>query len=370
MSHAANPSKSLVLLDTGEPDTHVLQCNLDETDVHGPCLPCKKVANSKIISRLPCYRWKIVDVALFKPGQVKGHEWTQRWRNSVVDDIGTWASHETRTIGVTEGFTGKAVKLHVRRFEPQDGDKLDRSWVSGGVKKSVPIPPFAITDMDEAKAAFYEYIKDGLLDCCRKLLGSQLLWSTYFLAIKLMGAASTEETQRSLLVSTLDLWMSVRLTTKSFEIVGDETLGMSRDLISDDGNPLHGKIPLPPVMGAQIDSVLIHQVQSPLRRKVLDDLQKMTQERKQRTWLTQYLVTFILLHNIALITKHDADYARKHGMKVSGRLASRQWQLLVERHFASRTFRLQARRAEAVVANRQPTDTIRERGKGQGVQFG
>jgi len=68
-------------------------------------------------------------------------------------------------------------------------------------------------------------------------------------------------------------------------------------------------------MGAQIDSVLIHQIQPQLRRKTLEELQKMTQDKKQKTWLTTYLVTFILLHNIALITKHDADYARKHGME-------------------------------------------------------
>jgi hypothetical protein len=46
----------------------------------------------------------------------------------------------------------------------------------------------------------------------------------------------------------------------------------------------------------------------------------MTQDKKQKTWLTTYLVTFILLHNIALITKHDADYARKHGIKVGCRV--------------------------------------------------
>jgi hypothetical protein len=110
--------------------------------------------------------------------------------------------------------------------------------------------------------------------------------------------------------------MSVRLTTKSFEIVGDETLDMPRDLINDPKNTLHGKIPLPPVMGAQLDSVLIHQIQAQLRRTTLEELQKMTQDKKQKTWITTYLVTFILLHNIALITKHDAEYAKKHGMKV------------------------------------------------------
>lgn len=41
----------------------------------------------------------------------------------------------------------------------------------------------------------------------------------------------------------------------------------------------------------------------------------MTQHKKQKTWLTTYLVTFILLHNVALITKHDKDYAEKHRME-------------------------------------------------------
>ncbi|KAK0657484.1 hypothetical protein B0T16DRAFT_452940 [Cercophora newfieldiana] len=293
-----------------------IRCNLDPEDERGPCISCKKIAANSRVYRLNCLRWKITDVKLFKPGQVKGHEWTNRWKDSVVDDIGTWESSDSRVIQVTEGYTGKFVRLQVRRFQPQDGDKLDRSWVSDGVKKSVRIPPFAIVDMESAKSAFDDYIKAGLRDCCERLLGpGKLLWETYALAIKLMGSPSTNESERKLLISTLDLWMSVRLTTKSFEIVGKDTLGMPQNLIQDKKNPLHGKIPLPPVMGAQIDSVLIHQIQPQLRRKTLEELQKMTQDKKQKTWLTTYLVTFILLHNIALITKHDADYAKKHGMK-------------------------------------------------------
>lgn len=255
---------------------------------------------------------------LFKPGQVKGHEWTNRWKDSVVDDISTWDAPDSRVIRVTEGYTGRSVELKVRRFQPLEGDKIDRSWVSGGVKKSVKIPPYAIVDMESAKGAFDDYIRSGLVDCCKRLLGARekLLWQTYALAIKTVQNPATNEADKRLISSTLDLWMSVRLTTKSFEIVGDDTLDMSRDLIQDQDNPLHGKIPLPPVMGAQIDSVLIHQIQPHLRRRTLEELQKMTQEKKQKTWLTTYLVTFILLHNIALITKHDAEYAKKHGMKV------------------------------------------------------
>lgn len=106
------------------------------------------------------------------------------------------------------------------------------------------------------------------------------------------------------------------MTTKSTIIVGTETLGMPRNIM-DETSPNHGTIPLPPVMGAQLDLILIHQIQMGLRRELLDRLQKMIQTNKQRTWLSSYLVTFILLHNIALITDHDASYARKHGMKVS-----------------------------------------------------
>ena len=287
-------------------------------------MTCKKVANNNKVWRLSCLRWKITDVRLFKPGQVKGHEWTNRWKDSVVDDIGSWASSDIRTICVTEGYTGQSVRLLVRRFQPQPGDSLERSWVSKGVKKSVPIPPYAIVDMEAARSEFDGYIKKGLVECCKRLLGPKedLLWQSYALAMKIMGDGATQEKERELLRSTLNLWMSIRLTTKSFEIVGADTLGMPHDLIDDETNPLRGKIPLPPVMGAQIDSVLIHQVQPSLRRKTLEELQKMTQDKKQKTWLTTYLVTFILLHNIALITRHDAEYAKKHGMKVSPTIMS------------------------------------------------
>lgn len=235
-----------------------------------------------------------------------------------MDEIGSWESTQVRTIRVTEGYTGKSVTLQVREFKPQPGDSLERSWVSNGVKKRVRIPPYAIVNLEEARAAFDRYIRLGLLDCCKHLLGQRdkMLWQTYSLAMKIAMDPSTPPSEKRLLGATLELWMSVRLTTKSFEIVGDDTLGMPRDIINDRANPLHGKIPLPPVMGAQIDSVLIHQIQPQLRQKTLEELQKMTLEKKQKTWLTTYLVTFILLHNMALITKHDADYARKHGMNV------------------------------------------------------
>jgi hypothetical protein len=74
---------------------------------------------------------------------------------------------------------------------------------------------------------------------------------------------------------------------------------------------------MPPVLGAQLDLILIQHIQTRLRRELLDKLQKTILKNKHSTWFVTYLVTFILLHNSALITAHDANYARKHGMKVS-----------------------------------------------------
>ncbi|KAI1757289.1 hypothetical protein F4782DRAFT_548199 [Xylaria castorea] len=292
-----------------------IRCETNPDDKAGTCLTCLRVSNVKVW-RMPCLRYKITDVRLFKPGQVKGHEWTRRWVEGVPDDISHWASMETRKVKVTEGYTDYAVELRVRQFVPQDGDSLQRSWVHNGVRKWVTIPAYAIVNLEEAKSAYSSYISRSLPECCKKLLWGKdkLLGATYVMALKVSRDPMTSDNEKELLKKALHLWMAVRMTTKSTVIVGEETLGMTSDIM-DETSPLQGKIPLPPVMGAQIELVLIHQIQSSLRREMLENLQTITQANKQHTWFTTYLITFILLHNVALLCQHDTGYARKHGMK-------------------------------------------------------
>jgi hypothetical protein len=116
-----------------------------------------------------------------------------------------------------------------------------------------------------------------------------------------------------LLKNILRLWVAIRLNTRSTTVVGDETLGMPHDIL-DSTSPSHGKIPLPPVMSAQIELVL-QALQEKLRNDVLNSLQKLV-SNSPSTWFTIYICSFILLHNCALITKHDAAYAKKYGLKV------------------------------------------------------
>ena len=259
----------------------------------------------------------MTEVQLSKPGQVPGYEWTRRWRHA-RKDIKHWASDEVKTIDISEGFSDSFMRLHVREFEPKEGDKLERSWVHEGTKKSVPIPPFALVQLEDASEAYGVHMQSSFHGALNEVLGLSptLLRRTYLFAGHLRQNAELDPEAKKLLDITFDLWMVVRLSTRSAWIVGEETLGMTPDLL--DTSPDPGRIPLPPVLGAQLDSVLIYDKQEGIRRELLRRLDKAFRRYKHENWLVTYLVSFTLLHNAALITAHDARYARKHGMNVSG----------------------------------------------------
>jgi hypothetical protein len=112
------------------------------------------------------------------------------------------------------------------------------------------------------------------------------------------------------------LWVAGRFICRSERICGPETLGLPSNLIDETNPALHGKIPIPPVMGAQIDLIVISRILAPLRANILEKLQKIILENKPRNWFCIYLCIFVLLHNCALMTQQDTAYAKKHGLKV------------------------------------------------------
>jgi hypothetical protein len=140
----------------------------------------------------------------------------------------------------------------------------------------------------------------------------------------------------------LRLWVSIRMTSRASRICGEDTLGLSPDLM-DQSSPMHGKIPVTPVMGAQIDLILLHAIQLPLKGVILEKLQRLILANKPQHWFCIYLCIFILLHNCSLLTAHDEWYARKHGFQVSysdtlskfsltdpqNRLVGQKWTLLM-----------------------------------------
>lgn len=247
-----------------------------------------------------------------------------------MPEITQWEDMETRLIYLCDGFISPGVSVKVRKFKAIKGDKLERVWYEGAQRREVKTGPWALVDVAAAKMTYERYLSEAQPQIFKKLLGpkEKLLWKTYECARLRRDHPKTTERESNLLAKTLDLWVAVRLTTTPFEIKGKETLGIK---------PADGKVLLPPVMGKcllstlahvlrrrdvnppndvgkQLDKLLLDHTLTRLRRETLDVLQKMTQEKKQDTWLTTYLISFILLHNVALITKHDSDYARKHRM--------------------------------------------------------
>ncbi|KAG5938453.1 hypothetical protein E4U59_003767 [Claviceps monticola] len=291
-----------------------IRCERNPNETGGPCLTCLKVANTKA-GRFPCLRYKITDIKLFKSGQVPGFEWTQRWANNITDPIQKWASTEMKVIHISTTYSKKTIELQVRQFVPLEGDKLERTWVHQGTKKSVTVPPYALMDLDAGKKAYLKHIYASMGDTLQLVADRSrgLVRMTYIQAFRVYRDPAIPEDWKQLLDWTFRLWMSVRLSTTSDFIVGEEKLGMADDIL-DETHPNPGRIPVPPVLGAQLDLVMIHQIQARLRHEVLDKLQKMILKNKPNTWFVTYLVLFLLLHNAALITAHDASYARKHGI--------------------------------------------------------
>lgn len=138
------------------------------------------------VQKPTCIRYRITDVRLYKMGQVPGLEWSQRWANRTLKEMGTWETGDTITIQVSEGYTSTPLKLVVSKFRPAKGDVLERSWVSNeGVKKRVAIPAYAIKDLSAARDAYKNYINQGGAEFFQGALGpkDKFLWMTYSMAI-------------------------------------------------------------------------------------------------------------------------------------------------------------------------------------------
>jgi hypothetical protein len=110
------------------------------------------------------------------------------------------------------------------------------------------------------------------------------------------------------------LWVAIRRTATTEHIVGEDTLDMDPETV-DHSYPLFGKVPLPPVMIQQLDMVLTLGVLNPLRKKVLEDFQRMVVSNKPKSWMTIYLVTFMSLHSCAALSAENYKNARKHGLR-------------------------------------------------------
>jgi len=159
-----------------------------------------------------------------------------------------------------------------------------------------------------------DYINEHIFKCMEQWLVGRDPWiqETYKFARQYMLIAPPEE--QNLLSDVFRFWFAIRRTATTEYIVGDDTLDMEPET-TDKSFPLFGKVPLPPVMIQQLDMILTLGFLQPLKKKHLEDLQRIVSANKPKSWMTIYLKTFISLHSCATLTAENYQNARKHGLK-------------------------------------------------------
>jgi hypothetical protein len=87
----------------------------------------------------------------------------------------------------------------------------------------------------------------------------------------------------------------------------------------DPNSPYYGKVPVTPVMDFQIDNITICKILLPLRKQILQELQKKVLENRRKDFLEIFLTMYILLHNIELTIAHDRWFAQRWNCEVGHR---------------------------------------------------
>lgn len=289
-----------------------IRCCPNPNDPSGICQTCQDVSKQKIHT-LPCMRYKLTECTLYRTGKAPGMEFTFRWPVMKLRDISDWAAPEIRTIKVMSDVCSIPLELSVRKFVPIPQDRLMKSWVDGKITKYKETTPYAIVNMSVAAKDMHEYINNHVFKAMEYWLNGKDAWvqETFNFARKYMTYAPPEE--GAVLADFFRLWFAVRRTATTEYIDGDDTLDM--EPVTDRSYPLFGKVPLPPVMIQQLDMVLTIGFLQPLRKKVLENFQKIVLNNKPKSWMTIYLITFMSLYSCARLTAENYNNARKHGLK-------------------------------------------------------
>ncbi|KAK0615151.1 hypothetical protein B0T17DRAFT_498062 [Bombardia bombarda] len=295
------------------------RCNPDPEEPNGPCLTCKGITGPTL-SKMPCYRYIVTDASLYREQKAPYQLFTKRWQSMDIVDIPAsgWASPDIRTIEVAN-YVGASFRIHVKEFIPVEGDILEEVWMTSHGMQKVPIPRYAVADMQQTADEMKGFIERNVSNFINMTVGDldQLLWETYNMAFRHLGNAQVccEHTleERNLLCNTFRLWVTCRLISNSVHICSEEKLGGQP--IYAPGTSQHGKVSMPLIMTAQFECINYTAFLRPWSKAILKQLNELVLAKKREYWLTIYFTMFVLLHSCAMITRRDAEFARQFDMK-------------------------------------------------------
>lgn len=288
---------------------------------------------------MPCYRYIVTDASLYR--EQKHPSFSHRWQSMDIIDIpaSDWESSDIRTIVVSPVHVDAPFEFRVRKFNPAEGDVVHEMWKTPQGMKQVALPRYALAEMHEAGETLKAYIETSVSKFIVATVGhlDTVFWETYGMAFRHINEAnvrllalssslphlllpkltsSPKQTgqERSLMSNVFRLWVVCRLTSNPVFICGPETLGGT--LITEPESKYYGRVPMPKIMTAQFECIEYTNFLRPWSKAVLKQLNDLVLAKKREYWFTIYLALFVLLHSCSMVTRRDAETARKWGMRV------------------------------------------------------
>ncbi|KAG5984059.1 hypothetical protein E4U55_006194 [Claviceps digitariae] len=302
--------------------------------------------SKKTLHHVSCYRGKLTDATLYRKD---GLNLTKRWMGTEIRDVSDRLATDVRSIQITFGLCATPISIKVVRFQAIEGDVLAQFWTvregerGDEVRKKKELEPFCLLDIWETAAYFEKYIIDGAISACirahtpnrmleKTFVGDDVINRAYILAVQHYcqlcdGVDDRSGTiinpQKKLLGSLFVFWLASESfgqrdidksmfqghTTGSAYICGDDTLGMKPE-IKDATYPLFGRVAVPPMLVAQLDSINHNKLLARYGHEVLRDLETFIFRNQSSSWWTIYLCTFILLHEASWLSADQYRCAR------------------------------------------------------------
>jgi hypothetical protein len=103
-----------------------------------------------------------------------------------ICEMEDWDSPIIKTITLTQDVGVASYSLQVRKFIPQPGDSLERTWNTAVGVKAHPCAPYALANMRETSKLFVNFVDTHIKTFIDHYISKQdpLLFTTYQMAFK------------------------------------------------------------------------------------------------------------------------------------------------------------------------------------------
>ncbi|KAK3906363.1 hypothetical protein C8A05DRAFT_40787 [Staphylotrichum tortipilum] len=298
----------------------------DSTSRVAPCETCLKVRrdSKKTIHNIPCLRFKVTSMSIYRPG---GLGLTREFTYTMVVDVPGSRDNLIYNIEMTQGLCRDPVRLCVRRFQPKDTDISYRRYMDDGRPKKQDAGAFCLADVERTAKEFNAYLERNALEGLEEAVkGSDDIVKDVFVMIaahyKFLSdpvnpdpdtAKDSRKSpdQKEFLQKMIRLWFGIRHGLgKAWITSGGEALGTSPG--AGPNHPLQGRMSVPRMIVAQFDSIRCERVYKTLAPEVLRGLDTFLTSCNKEAWFTVFLVTFLLLHQVAVISFDRWRYTREN----------------------------------------------------------